>query len=75
MAVRNFLIDEDVYLHYHPYVVGIDFFTIEDEAFNVVRSILKFGMDIAIQEGARKIVGITRLLDYQYLPQRTTITT
>ena len=62
--------DEDVYLHNHQYIVDIDFFTIEDDAFNVVSPILKSGMDFAIQEGARKIVGIAKLLDYRYEPAR-----
>ena len=62
----NLISDEDVYLHNQPYIVDIDFFTIEDEAFNALSSVLKSGMDFAIQEGARKIVGIAKLLDYQY---------
>ena len=70
----NLISDEDVYLHNHPYTVNIDFFTIEDEAFNVICSILKSGMDLAIQEGAHKIVGIAKLIDYKYEPARTSIT-
>ena len=69
----NLISDEDVYLHNHRYTVEIDFFTIEDDAFNVVSPFLKYGMDIAIQEGARKIVGIAKLLDYRYEPARVTV--
>ena len=66
----NLISDEDIYLYSHQYIVDIDFFTIEDDAFNVVSPILKFGMDLAIQEGAHKIVGNAKLLDFQYEPPK-----
>ena len=64
----NLISDNEVYLQNHPYIVGIEFFTIEDEAYTVISPILKEGMDFAIQEGAHKIVGIAKLLEYDYEP-------
>ena len=64
----NLVSDNDVYLHNHPYIVGIEFFTIEDEAFTMVAPVLRAGMDFAVQEGARRIVGIARLIEYEYEP-------
>ena len=64
----NLISNDDVYLQNHTYVVDIDFFTIKDEAYSAVSPVLKTGMDFAIQEGANKIVGIAKLLDYKYEP-------
>ena len=47
------------------YLVDIDFFTIEDEAYNALQPLLKSGMGLTIQEGAR-ITGIAKLVDYSY---------
>ena len=64
----NLISNDDIYLQNHLYLVDIDFFTIRDEAYLAVSPVLKTGMDVAIQEGAHKIVGIARLLDYRYDP-------
>ena len=47
------------------YLVDIDFFTIEDEAYSTLKPILKSGMGLTIQEGAR-ITGIAKILDFVY---------
>ena len=64
----NLISDDDIYLYNQKYLVDIDFFTIEDEAFSVVNPILKPGMNLAMQEGAHRIVGIAKLLEYNYEP-------
>ena len=58
--------DHDKYLYNQIYTVDIDFFTIEDEAYNAVRPLLRNDMDMAIQEGANKIVGIAKVWDFLY---------
>jgi hypothetical protein len=47
------------------YTVDIDFFTIEDEAYNALKPVLKSGMGLTIQEGVR-ITGIAKLMEYSY---------
>ena len=61
--------DETEYTPNKKYLVDIDFFTIEDEAFSVINPILKPGMNLAIQEGSHRIVGIAKLLEYKYEPK------
>jgi len=58
--------DDNKYLYNQKYTVDIDFFTIKDEAYSAVQPLLKDGMDIAIQEGASKIVGIAKAWDFAY---------
>ena len=53
------------YLCKEKYEVDIEFFTIEDEAYEAVKPLLKPNMPLAIQEG-RRILGIAKLLDYEY---------
>ena len=55
----------EAYLCKQKYEVDIDFFTIEDEAYEVVKPLLKPDMGLTIQEG-RRILGIAKLLDYKY---------
>jgi hypothetical protein len=50
-----------------PYVVTVDFPTIKDEAYKLIRPLIKAGMDINIQTGAR-VIGRATLLDYTYSP-------
>ena len=64
----NLISDDDIYLQNQKYIVDIDFFTIEDEAFSVISPILRPGMNLAIQEGAHRIVGIAKILEYNYEP-------
>jgi len=47
------------------YLVDIDFFTIEDEAYFALQPVLKPDMGLIIQEGAR-ITGIAKLVDFAY---------
>jgi hypothetical protein len=47
------------------YLVDIDFFTIEDEAYSALKPLLKSGMGLTIQEGVR-ITGVAKLLDFIY---------
>ena len=65
----NLISDDEIYLQNQTYYVDIDFFTIEDEAYSTISSILKPGMNLAIQEGANKIVGIAKLLEFKYEPE------
>ena len=58
--------DHNNYLYNEKYMVNIDFFTIKDEAYGAVQPLLKDGMDMAIQEGANKIVGIAKVWDFAY---------
>jgi hypothetical protein len=47
------------------YLVDIDFFTVEKEAYSALQPLLKTGMGLTIQEGSR-ITGIAKLLDFTY---------
>ena len=47
------------------YLVDIDFFTIKDEAYSTLQPLLKTGLGLTIQEGAR-ITGIAKLVDFTY---------
>jgi len=58
--------DNNKYLYNQTYMVDIDFFTIKDEAYIAVKPLLKNGMDMAIQEGASKIVGIAKVWGFEY---------
>ena len=58
--------DNKMYFYNKPYTVDIDFFTIEDEAYAAVQPLLQNGMNLAIQEGSNKIIGIAKLLDFEY---------
>jgi hypothetical protein len=53
------------YIPNQTYLVDIDFFTVEDEAFAALQPMLKAGMGLTIQEGAR-ITGIAKLVDFAY---------
>ena len=54
------------YVHNRSYTVDIEFFTVEDEAYNALQSVLLPGMGLTIQEGSR-ITGIATLLDFSYV--------
>ena len=58
--------DNNEYVHNRPYTVDIEFFTIEDEAYRALQSVLQPGMGLTIQEGSR-ITGIATLLDFSYV--------
>ena len=53
------------YMPNKSYLVDIDFFTIEDEAYSAIKPLLKPGLGLTIQEGAR-LTGIATLVDYSY---------
>jgi len=57
--------EHDEYLHGQRYIVDINFFTVEDEAYEVIKPILKTDMGLTIQEGKR-IIGLAKLLDFAY---------
>ena len=59
------LSEETEFLPNEKYLVDIDFFTIEDEAYNALQPLLKSGLGLTIQEGAR-ITGIAKLVDFTY---------
>ena len=58
--------DDNEYIYNKEYTVDIEFFTIEDEAYNALQSHLRPGMGLTIQEGSR-ITGIATLLDFSYV--------
>jgi len=58
--------DNSEYVHNKAYTVDIEFFTVEDEAYYALQSVLQPGMGLTIQEGSR-ITGIATLLDYSYV--------
>jgi hypothetical protein len=55
----------DEYLQGQRYVVDINFFTIENESYEVIKPLLKTDMGLTIQEGKR-IIGLAKLLDFVY---------
>ena len=57
--------EHDEYLQGQPYLVDINFFTIEDEAYEAVKPLLKPELGLTIQEGKR-ILGVAKLLDFIY---------
>jgi len=59
------LSNETEYKPNKKYLVDIDFFTVEDEAYNTLKPLLKSDMGLTIQEGVR-ITGIAKLVDYTY---------
>ena len=58
--------ENDEYVHNRAYTVDIEFFTVEDEAYNALLPVLSSGMGLTIQEGSR-ITGIATLLDFTYV--------
>ena len=56
---------EKEYLQGHIYNVDIEFFTIEDEAYNAIKPSLGDQLDSVMCAG-RKILGIARLWDFEY---------
>ena len=57
--------EHDEYFFNESYIVNIDFFTIEDEAFSALQSVLTKDMRLTIHEG-RRILGFAKLLGYTY---------
>ena len=57
--------DADMYYHGKTYDVNVEFFTVEDEAYNVLKPILRDYMDLAICSGNR-FLGKAKLRDFEY---------
>jgi len=57
--------DNDEYIYNKIYNVGIDFFTVKDEAFTALQPFLKQDMGVTVQAGS-KIIGIATLKDFVY---------
>ena len=53
------------YLPNKKYLVDVLFFTIQEEAYSAIKPILKSGMGLTIQEGAR-VTGNATLVDFAY---------
>ena len=58
--------DGDVFVFNNEYLVNVDFFTVDAEAFTLLQPILAEGMDLAIHEGKR-IIGIAKLLEFSFI--------
>ena len=58
------------YVYDRPYLVDLEFFTIDDEAFAAIQPIISTGMGLTIQAGAR-IIGIATLLEFTYAAKIT----
>jgi len=58
--------DTDMYYQGQSYDVNIEFFTVEDKAYSVLKPILKDDMDLVICSGKR-ILGIAKLRDFEYV--------
>ena len=54
------------YIQGEKYLTDVEFFTVEDEAFSVLKPILKDYMDLAICSGSR-ILGKAKLHDFEYI--------
>ena len=57
--------DHAEYTYNEKYSVGVDFFTVEDEAYTVLQPILKPGLGITMQAGSR-ILGTAELCNFAY---------
>ena len=58
--------DADMYYQGKTYDVNVEFFTVEDEAYSILKPILKDCMDLAICSGSR-ILGKAKLRDFEYI--------
>ena len=54
------------YLYNEKYLVEIEFFTIEGEAYEAVKHLLQAGNTIAMQTGSR-LLGKAKLLEFDYV--------
>jgi len=62
--------DHNEFIYNQPYIVDLEFFTVEDEAYSAIQPLLSTGMGLTIQAGSR-IIGIATLLDYSYTGHKT----
>ena len=56
----------DEYINNEKYIVDVEFFTIEGEAYEAVKHLLKIGKTIAMQTGSR-LLGKAKLLEFDYV--------
>jgi hypothetical protein len=55
----------ETYLYQNVYVAKVKFQTIDGEAYEAVKPLIKIGMNLDIQSGSR-IIGEAKLLGYEY---------
>ena len=57
--------DDNEYISNKKYDVDVEFFTVKNEAYNVLQHILHNNMGVTIQAGS-KIIGVATLTDFVY---------
>ena len=57
--------DESEYIYNKVYDVGLEFFTVKNEAYSALQPILKQNTGLTTQAGS-KIIGIAALIDFAY---------
>jgi len=62
----NIISNDTEYLYNNKYLVDIEFFTIEDEGYSVIKPFLNEGVDLVMQEGSQ-IIGLARLNSFTYI--------
>ena len=62
----NIISDHTEYVNNEKYLVDIEFFTIEGEAYEAVKHLLHTGITIAMQAGSR-LLGKAKLLEFDYV--------
>jgi len=61
----NIKSEETEYLYNKKYPVDIEFFTIEEEGYSLLKPYLHAGIDLIMQEGSR-IIGLAQVSDFSY---------
>lgn len=64
-TIKTMDISLETFLFEKEYIVDVDFYTIEDEAYEALKPYLKIGMNLIISLGS-KAIGEAKLLDYEY---------
>ncbi|MDR2571969.1 MAG: hypothetical protein LBD23_16955 [Oscillospiraceae bacterium] len=64
--------DNEFYDHGKSYQVNIEFFTIEDEAYELIKSCLQAELETVMCAGSR-ILGLAKLFDFTYKNQNIPI--
>ena len=54
------------YVYNQKYIVDIEFFTINSEAYEAIKPLIKKGMNLTIST-ARSILGLSKVLDFDYV--------
>ncbi|MCL2046873.1 MAG: hypothetical protein FWG88_10880 [Oscillospiraceae bacterium] len=62
----NIISNHQEYINNEKYLVSIEFFTIEGEAYDAVKHLLLPGSTIAMQAGSR-LLGKAKLLEFDYV--------